>query len=149
MLEITLADILSWLIPIVATSMLGYILKRYEEGRTAEKQEREQLTHQIEVLNKKIEAQELMVKELVVLAGKIDELDKRLERLENADQCLLRDRLLQSCTYFIRAGDIPVSVKFALSNMYKAYTELNGNDVVTGVYQKMMRLPEVDNGEIW
>lgn len=72
-----------------------------------------------------------------------------MEKLENADQCLLRDRLLQSCTHFIKVGSIPVSVKFALSNMHNAYVELGGNDVVTGVYQKMMRLPEIDNGEIW
>lgn len=125
MSDITLLQFLAWLVPILTTAWVGYLFKRYEQYRKDNSEARK---------NKELEMEQERHK-----------LAQQMDLLATAIQCMLRDKLLQSCRYYIKQGSIPLAVKVSLSNMYKAYTALHGNDVVTGVYHQMIDLKEDDN----
>lgn len=56
-------------------------------------------------------------------------------------QCLLRAEILRTCEKYIDRGFCPLHIKEALAREYKAYSELGGNDVATGVFHQCMELP--------
>jgi hypothetical protein len=62
--------------------------------------------------------------------------------LRDGVQCLLRAEIIRQNEKWVKAGYCPVYAKQALSREYKAYHNLNGNDVATGLYEETMDLPE-------
>ena len=61
--------------------------------------------------------------------------------LKNGLQCLLRAEIIRSYDKYIEKGEIPIYAKEALEKEYKAYHKLGGNDVATGLYTELMKLP--------
>ena len=62
--------------------------------------------------------------------------------LRDGVQCLLRAEIIRQNEKWVKAGYCPVYAKQALSREYKAYHNLKGNDVATGLYEETMDLPE-------
>lgn len=62
--------------------------------------------------------------------------------LRDGVQCLLRAEIIRQNEKWVKAGYCPVYAKQALSREYKAYHNLKGNDVATGLYEEIMELPE-------
>lgn len=56
-------------------------------------------------------------------------------------KAILRDRIIQSCSYFLKEGYITYVAKENIMRMYNAYTQLGGNDIATGIYEDAMKLP--------
>lgn len=65
-----------------------------------------------------------------------------LKSLRDGVQCLLRAEIIRQNEKWVKAGYCPVYAKQALSREYKAYHNLKGNDVATGLYEETMDLPE-------
>ena len=65
-----------------------------------------------------------------------------LRSLRDGVQCLLRAEIIQQNEKWVKEGYCPVYAKQALSRGYKAYHDLHGNDVATGLYKETMDLPE-------
>jgi hypothetical protein len=65
-----------------------------------------------------------------------------LRSLRDGVQCLLRAEIIRQNEKWVKAGYCPVYAKQALSREYKAYHNLKGNDVATGLYEEIMDLPE-------
>ena len=65
-----------------------------------------------------------------------------LRSLRDGVQCLLRAEIIRQNEKWVKAGYCPVYAKQALSREYKAYHNLKGNDVATGLYEETMELPE-------
>ena len=61
--------------------------------------------------------------------------------LKNGLQCLLRAEIIRSYDKYSEKGEIPIYAKEALEKEYKAYHKLGGNDVATGLYNELMKLP--------
>ena len=61
--------------------------------------------------------------------------------LKNGLQCLLRAEIIRSYDKYKDRGEIPIYAKEALEKEYKAYHKLGGNDVATGLYNELMKLP--------
>ncbi len=65
---------------------------------------------------------------------------KRNAALEDGLQCLLRAEII---TYHERySTSCPIYAKESLRRIYRSYHALGGNDVATGLYEKLMDLPE-------
>ena len=56
-------------------------------------------------------------------------------------QCLLRDRILQSCRYHVEKGWCDTDDKTNIEKMYHVYEKLGGNDVAHKAYDDLMQLP--------
>ena len=65
-----------------------------------------------------------------------------LRSLRDGVQCLLRAEIVRQNEKWTKAEYCPVYAKEALSREYKAYHNLKGNDVATGLYEEVMELPE-------
>ena len=68
-----------------------------------------------------------------------------IRSLRDGVQCLLRAEIVRQNEKWTKAEYCPVYAKEALSREYKAYHNLKGNDVATGLYEEVMELPERKN----
>lgn len=69
---------------------------------------------------------------------------ERLARMvlsEEALVAILRDRIIQSCRFFIKKGSIPTFERESIERMYTAYHSLGGNDIASDIYRQMRELP--------
>ena len=54
---------------------------------------------------------------------------------------LLKDRLFQSCTYYIERGYCGVADRENIESLYNAYHAMGGNGTGTDLYNKVRELP--------
>lgn len=69
---------------------------------------------------------------------------ERLARMvlsEEALVAILRDRIIQSCRFFIKSGSVPAFERESIERMYNAYHGLGGNDIASDIYRQMRDLP--------
>lgn len=68
-------------------------------------------------------------------------LKRKNDAVEEGVQCLLRAEIIQNHDKYMDKGYCPIYAKEALKRAYHAYHELHGNDVATGLYNDVMKLP--------
>lgn len=56
-------------------------------------------------------------------------------------QCLLRAEIIRSYEKYLDKGYCPVYAKESLKRGYNAYHQLDGNDVATDLFRRVMALP--------
>ncbi len=100
---------------------IGVYFRRYE--RKQERLEKERLERE----------QERYAREQERLA--------RMVLSEEALVAILRDRIIQSCRFFIKRGSIPAFERESIERMYNAYHSLGGNDIASDIYRQMRELP--------
>lgn len=66
--------------------------------------------------------------------------DARLDKLENAMLCLLRDQLIGTCEECIEQGYCQMYVRDNIAHAYETYHSLGGNGAITSLYEKVMEL---------
>lgn len=57
-------------------------------------------------------------------------------------QCLLRDSIVRDFNKYTEKGFCPIYAKETIKRAYKAYHALDGNDVATELYNKILEMPE-------
>ena len=68
------------------------------------------------------------------------ERDLKMERLQDGILAVLRDRILQSCNYFIAKGKISQLALESISMMHDAYKALGGNGLCDRQFQTVNKL---------
>ena len=90
---------------------------------------------------------------LVVLTFKINKIlnkkDETVTKEKNQSQaiadgvqCLLRDSIVRDFNKYTEKGFCPIYAKEMIKRAYKAYHALDGNDVATELYNKILEMPE-------
>jgi hypothetical protein len=90
---------------------------------------------------------------LVVLTFKINKIlnkkDETVTKEKNQSQaiadgvqCLLRDSIVRDFNKYTERGFCPIYAKETIKRAYKAYHALDGNDVATELYNKILEMPE-------
>ncbi len=70
------------------------------------------------------------------------------ESVAEGVQSLLRDRLFQTCNYYIlKQGFVEMDDMNNIENLYKSYAKLGGNGVGTELYERCKKLPLVSANE--
>lgn len=72
------------------------------------------------------------------------EQQKKHEALAMGVVAMLRDRLIDTMDYHIKAGWVPVDKADVVTRMFQAYHNLGGNDVVSHTYQRFINLSHQD-----
>ncbi len=70
----------------------------------------------------------------------------RLKAIKNGLQCLLRAEIIRTADKYSERNCAPIYAKEATTKAYKAYHALGGNDVATGLYKKILALPDEPPG---
>ena len=92
------------------------------------------LTYKInKVLNKKDES--------------IKKEEKQSQAIADGVQCLLRDSIIRSFNKWQDKGYCPIYAKENIKRAYKAYHDLDGNDIATELYNKVIAMPEEKDEE--
>ncbi|MFW6680685.1 hypothetical protein ACOAOT_23970 [Lacrimispora sp. AGF001] len=76
------------------------------------------------------------------LAKKQAEESAKSKALHDGIQALLRDRIIGAYNHYQDKGFCPIYGKENVKRMYDAYHALGGNDVATGLKDKLMLMPE-------
>ena len=63
------------------------------------------------------------------------------EAIAEGVKSLLRESIVTNYNNYSDKGFCPIYAKESLKNVYKAYHDLGGNDVATGLYQQMLEMP--------
>lgn len=82
--------------------------------------------------------------------------DRRNEKKQSEDkdqalsdgvQALLRESIVTAYNKYSDKGFCPIYAKESLKKAYKSYAALGGNDVATGLYHKLLAMPEIKEDE--
>ena len=114
-------EIVLSLITAIATGVISYItykLKKYQEHKDTEENQRRQTEMELEQRRQ-------------------DEYNA----LRASLLALTRDRILQGYRYYRREGGISTQDLETMGKLYSAYHTLGGNGTITAVYEKILVLP--------
>lgn len=81
------------------------------------------------------------------IAARLKDEQQRNEAIAHGVQCLLRDSIVQNYNKYDEKGFCPIYAKESIKKAYKAYHNLDGNDVVTELYRKLLQMPEGEEHE--
>lgn len=62
-------------------------------------------------------------------------------------QSLLRENIVSNYNRYSDRGYCPIYAKESIKKVYHAYRDLGGNDVATGLYKKLLEMPEEKKGD--
>ena len=67
---------------------------------------------------------------------------KKNEAIAEGVTALLRENIVYNYNRYSDKGYMPIYAKESVKKIYSAYTNLGGNDVASGLYHKMLVMPE-------
>lgn len=117
-MEITVQSFLQYLLSPIAIVLIGKYLD-YKIERHQKKREEERATRN----------------------AKEQEMAATIELMKMGLLSMLRDRILQSCRYFIDQGKIDPLVLENITKMHDSYKALGGNGLCDRLYAKVQDLP--------
>lgn len=71
-----------------------------------------------------------------------EEREKKEKAISDGLQALLRESIVSAYNKYTDKGFCPIYAKESLKKAYKSYADLGGNDVATGLYRKLLSMPE-------
>lgn len=96
-------------------------------------------------ITKNKEAQETLLKHQLEELAKRQQIeaerDLKIEQLQDGIRAVLRDRILQSCNYFIERGSITPLALENITLMHDSYKELHGNGLCDKQFEAVYALP--------
>lgn len=61
-------------------------------------------------------------------------------------QALLRESIIDTYVKATEKGYVPIYVKDSIKRVYQSYSALSGNDVAHKLYEKLLMMPEKEEG---
>ena len=68
--------------------------------------------------------------------------EQQSKAIADGVQCLLRDSIIKSFNKWQDKGYCPIYAKESIKRAYTAYHALDGNDIATELYNKVLTMPE-------
>lgn len=75
------------------------------------------------------------------LLARLKEEHEKNEAIAEGVQSLLRESIVANYNRYAEKGFCPIYAKESVKNVYRAYHNLGGNDVATGLYNKLLDMP--------
>ena len=81
------------------------------------------------------------------LLSRLKEEQKKNEAIAEGIQSLLRESIVSNYNKYKGKGYCPIYAKESIKKVYQAYHDLDGNDVATDLYNKLLGMPTEAEGE--
>lgn len=141
-MDITIKDIFLCVLPFF---IAGY----YENKKKNEAALREEIKELKEIISgfqgeeqERAARQEELIAMFEEMHNAVAAMQKEVEIIKEGLKASLRDRIVQSCTYYTeKQGWVPPNVYGNISKMYHAYTAMGGNDVASKFFEALSKLP--------
>lgn len=148
-MDINWGEVWGVIITAVVGGLIKYMYSFLKELREKHAQEQKTKNNIINALMKNSE-------ELVSWRQDIEEKNSRIEqelqvishqvqKITHSDLVIMKDRILQTCHYFLSKGYITLSARENVTEMYNCYQDMGGNGTGKLVYEQTMNLPIKDN----
>ncbi len=76
------------------------------------------------------------------IASRIKTEEHKNQAVAEGIQCLLRESIVTAYNRYSDKGFCPIYAKESVKRAYLAYHDLDGNDVATKLYEKLLAMPE-------
>ena len=73
--------------------------------------------------------------------ARLKEEQRKNEAIAEGVQSLLRESIVSNYNRYHGKGYCPIYAKESIKKVYKAYADLGGNDVATGLYKDLLEMP--------
>ena len=73
---------------------------------------------------------------------RLKEEQKKNSAVADGVQCLLRESIISNYNKYQERDFCPIYAKESIKKAYKAYHDLDGNDVATQLYNTLLKMPE-------
>lgn len=77
-----------------------------------------------------------------MVAARLKAEQEKNEAIADGVQSLLRESIVGNYNRYSDKGYCPIYAKESVKKVYYAYHNLGGNDVATGLYKKLLEMPE-------
>lgn len=121
----------------VVFSFLKEQKKKHEE---AEKQKNDIITALMANNQELIAWRKDMDAKNQTLEKELHHINQQIKQITDSDLIILKDRILQSCRYFISKGYITVAARENITEMYNCYKKMGGNGTGKIIYEQAMEL---------
>ena len=127
--------------------VVGAFIKEQKDKHEEEQQAKNNIFNQLVQNNKELlEWRESMELENKLLKKELQAISKQITKITDSDLIILKDRILQSCRFFIGKGSITMAARENISEMYACYKEMGGNGTCKIVFEEAMKLEISDIG---
>ena len=75
------------------------------------------------------------------MLARFKEEHQKNEAIAEGVQSLLRESIVSNYNRYHGKGYCPIYAKESVKKVYKAYSDLGGNDVATGLYKELLEMP--------
>lgn len=129
-------------IPTILGTLIPFMVTRYY-NRKDKKEDKEDNTKEklIEIQNNYENLSVLHRKDAELLKNSLDEMNQVLVILKNAQQAILRDRIIQMYNIYKEKGYMPIYARESLEHMFNEYKKLGGNGVIKTLVERLYQLP--------
>lgn len=151
-------DVMTWeyVWGVVITTVVGGLLrmvssfiKEQKDKHEEEQQTKNEIFTQLVQNNKELlEWRGQMEVENQLLKKELQTISKQINRITDSDLIILKDRILQSCRFFIGKGSITMGARENISEMYACYKDMGGNGTCKVVFEQAMKLEISDLGKV-
>lgn len=133
---------------VITTIIVGIVRCMYsfwKEQREKYEQEQRTKNNIIQALMKNneelIDWRKDMEQRHIQLEQELQSINQYLQKVSHSDLILMRDRILQSCRYFISQGYVTITARENITEMFHCYTDIGGNGTCKMMYEQMLELP--------
>ena len=79
---------------------------------------------------------------LAYIIKRLKEQQKESRAIAEGVQALLRESIVSNYNKYLDRKYCPIYAKESMRKVYQSYHALGGNDVATGLYEKLLKMPE-------
>ena len=129
--------------------VVGSFIKEQKNKHEEEQRTKNNIFNQLVQNNKELlEWRESMEVENSLLKKELQTISRQINQITDSDLIILKDRILQSCRFFIGKGSITMAARENISEMYACYKDMGGNGTCKIVFDEAMKLDISDIGQV-
>lgn len=148
-MDINWGEVWGVVITTVVVGLIKYMYTFLKELRAKHDQEQRTKNNIIDALMKNsgelVEWRKDIEEKNQRIEQELQSINRQVQKITHSDLVIMKDRILQTCRYFLSKGYITLSARENITEMYHCYQDMGGNGTGKLVYEQAMNLPIKDN----
>lgn len=147
-MDINWGEVWGVIITTVVVGLIKYMYTFLKELRKKHDQEQKTKNNIIDALMKNnselVEWRKDIEEKNQRIEQELQSINQQVQKITHSDLILMKDRILQTCRYFLSKGYMTLSARENVTEMYQCYHNMGGNGTGKLVYEQAMTLPIKD-----
>lgn len=147
-MDINWGEVWGVVITTVVVGLIKYMYTFLKELRAKHDQEQRTKNNIIDALMKNsselVEWRKDIEEKNQRIEQELQSINRQVQKTAHSDLILMKDRILQTCRYFLSKGYMTLSARESITEMYHCYQDMGGNGTGKLLYEQAMALPIKD-----